>query len=121
MRGPNSWLRFAGVGLAIVLFAGVGVAIVLFAGRSQSPSSLARPVRPDDRREAGPLTADLVTAMRTADAQAVRKLLDDGADVNARDAEGNTPLILASLYAGPECVELLIEKGADVNTANSAG
>src|SRR5262249_45992738 len=32
-----------------------------------------------------------------------------------------TPLILASLYAGPECVELLIGRGADVNAANKAG
>jgi ankyrin repeat protein len=51
----------------------------------------------------------------------VRKLLDGGADVNARDAEGNTPLILASFYAGPKCLELLIDKGADVNAANKAG
>src|SRR5262249_22950273 len=47
--------------------------------------------------------------------------LDEGAGVNARDAEGNTPIVLASLYASPECVELLIEKGADVNAANKAG
>jgi ankyrin repeat protein len=48
-------------------------------------------------------------------------LLDNGADVNARDAEGNTPLILASFYASPECLGVLIEKGADVNSANKAG
>jgi hypothetical protein len=41
--------------------------------------------------------------------------------VNARDAEGNTPLILASFYAGPQCVELLLEKGADPNAANRSG
>ena len=41
--------------------------------------------------------------------------------MNARDAEGNTPLILASFYAGPQCVELLLAKGADPNAANRSG
>src|SRR5262249_4560672 len=89
--------------------AGLGVAVVLFSGR------------PGDLRQAKPIPADLVTAIRNADAQAVRKLLENGTEVNARDAEGNTPLILASFYASPECLELLIEKGADVNGANRAG
>src|SRR5262245_39564260 len=109
MCGRKSYKRFAGLGVAIVLFAGLGVAIVLFSGR------------PGDLRKAKPITADLVTAIRNADAQAVRRLLENGTDVNARDAEGNTPLILASFYASPECVALLIEKGADVNAANKAG
>src|SRR5262245_56667032 len=109
MCGRKSYKRFAGLGVAIVLFAGLGVAIVLFSGR------------PGDLRKAKPITADLVTAIRNADAQAVRRLLENGTDVNARDAEGNTPLILASFYASPECLELLIEKGADVNAANKAG
>jgi N-acyl-D-amino-acid deacylase len=78
-------------------------------------------VRAGERREAGPMAAGLATAIKNADAQAVRKLLDGGADVNARDAEGNTPVILASFYAGPECVKLLIDQGADVNAANKAG
>src|SRR5262249_36857323 len=43
------------------------------------------------------------------------------ADVNACDAEGNTPLILASFYASPRCVALLLEKGADANAANEDG
>ncbi len=72
-------------------------------------------------REPEPIAADLVTAIRNADALAVGRMLDAGADVDARDAEGNTPLILASLYANPECVELLIENGANVNAANKAG
>ena len=117
----KGYKRCAGLGVAIVLFAGLGVAIVLFPGRYQSPSSSPRTVRPGDQREAKPITADLVTAIRNADAQAVRKLVENGTDVNARDAGGNTSLILASFYASPECLELLIEKGADVNAANKAG
>jgi ankyrin repeat protein/mono/diheme cytochrome c family protein len=100
--------------------AGLGAALLLVVGLSQFSSSSPRTVRADDPREAKPIAVELVTAIRNADMQTVRKLLE-GADVNARDAEGNTPLILASLYASPECVELLIEKGADVNAANKAG
>src|SRR5262249_34951808 len=121
MCGRKSYKRFAGLGVAIVLLAGLGVTILLLAGRSQSPSSSPPTDRTSDQREAKPIAVDLVTAIRNADAQAVRKLLDNGADVNARDAEGNTPLILASFYASPECLELLIEKGADLNSANKAG
>ena len=102
-------------------FSDMGVAILLFAGLSQLQPFSPRTVRAGDRREAKPIAPDLVTAIRDADAQAVRKLIENGADVNARDAEGNTPLILASFYASPKCVALLLEKGADANAANKAG
>src|SRR5262245_46224024 len=120
MCGWKSYKRFAGLGVAIVLFAGVGVAMALVAGRFPFPSPSPPTVR-RNQREAKSIAADLVTAIRNGDVRVVRKLLDNGADVNARDAEGNTPLILASFYASPECLELLIEKGADVNAANKAG
>jgi ankyrin repeat protein len=99
----------------------LGVAIFLFAGLSLFQPFSPRTVRAGDRGEAKPIAPELVTAIRDADAQAVRKLLDDGADIKARDAEGNTPLILASLYASPECVALLLERGADANAANRVG
>src|SRR5262249_48043679 len=121
MCGRKGYKRFAGLGVAIVLFAGLGVAIVLLPGRYQSPASSPRTVRPGDQRETKPITADLVTAIRHADVQAIRKLVDNGRAGNTRDAEGTTPLILASFYASPECVALLLENGADVNTANKAG
>ncbi len=121
MCGHKSYEGFAGIGVGITLLVGVGVAIYLFAGQSHSPSSSPQSVRADNRREESSIAADLVTAIRNADAPVVRKLLAVGADVNARDEEGNTPLIRASFYANPECVELLIENGADVNAANKAG
>src|SRR5262249_20850448 len=102
-------------------FSGMRVALLLFAGLSPLLPLSPRTARAADRCEAMPIAPALVTAIRGADVRAVRKLIDDGADVNARDAEGNTPLILASFYAGPECVALLLEKGADANAANKAG
>jgi ankyrin repeat protein len=121
MRGQKSSKRFAGIGVAMVLIAVVGVVIFLFAGRSQFPFASPQTVRAGEQRETEPMKAGLVAAIRTADAPIVRKLLDGGADVNARDADGNTPLILASFHASPECVELLIKNGANVNAANKAG
>jgi ankyrin repeat protein len=122
MRGLKNPGRFEDTGVTLLLLAcaGVGAVFYLFAGRFQSPT-LPRTVRGGCQHEARPTGSDLFTAIRKADAQGLRKLLDRGADVNARDAERNTPLILASFYAGPECVALLIAKGADVNAANKAG
>src|SRR5262249_2366905 len=78
-------------------------------------------VRGDDKPAVKPLPAELAKAIRDGDLKAVRAQLDAGVDVNVRDGDGNTPLLLAAVYAGPECVELLLKKGADVNAANKAG
>jgi len=102
-------------------FSDVGVAIVLFAGLSLLPPFSLRAIRGDAQRDAKPFPPDLFTAIRDGDVQNVRRLLDNGADVNSRDPEGNTPLIQAAFYATPECVGLLLKKGADANAANSVG
>jgi ankyrin repeat protein len=102
-------------------FARMIVAILLVAGISQFQPFPPPTVRAGEQREGRPIPSDLATAIRDADAQAVRKLIENGADVNARDAEGNTPLILAAFYASPKCVELLLDKGSDANAANKAG
>src|SRR5262249_51060934 len=75
----------------------------------------------DGKPAAKPLPAELAKAIRDCDLKAVRAPPDAGVDVNARDADGNTPLLLAAIYAGPECVELLLKKGADVNAKNKLG
>lgn len=80
-------------------------------------ASSVRVTQADDK----PIATDLITAIRNGDQTAIRSLLDKGADLNGRDSNGNTPLILAAFYAEPECVELLIKRGADVNAANKSG
>src|SRR5712692_4092092 len=49
----------------------------------------------------------------------VRALLDAGADVNAREEEGETPLMYASVEGRTEVVLLLISRSADVNAIST--
>ena len=48
---------------------------------------------------------------------AVRLLLDRGADPNVADGEGLTPLLAAALFDRRDMVRLLISKGANVNAS----
>lgn len=64
---------------------------------------------------------ELRNAATAGDAVRVRYLLDQGADINVRDAEGYTPLLTAVRTRYHALVELLVEKGADVNRADNDG
>ncbi|KAG5810831.1 hypothetical protein H9Q71_005235 [Fusarium xylarioides] len=44
----------------------------------------------------------------------LRLVLEYGADANAADVEGRTPLHLAARHSHPECISLLLAHGADV-------
>ena len=63
----------------------------------------------------------LFQAVKDINIEAAKQTIADGADVNAKDQNGRTPLQLAALKGHKEIVELLITKGADVNAIDAAG
>jgi hypothetical protein len=70
----------------------------------------------------GPLDLDLYYAVFGGDLKEVRKLLDKGADVNAKDdVIGSTPLHWAVIKGNLDIVKLLVERGADLNARDRYG
>ncbi|QHE84380.1 ankyrin repeat domain-containing protein [Hydrogenophaga sp. BPS33] len=65
--------------------------------------------------------ASLHAAMRTADLEAARTLLQRGDDLNQADGRGQTPLHIAAEIGYLEGVEWLLQAGADVNARNEVG
>ena len=57
----------------------------------------------------------LIDAAEKGNIEAVKQHLAAGADVNAKDVDGGTPLHEAAVNGHKEIVKLLIAKGADVN------
>ena len=53
--------------------------------------------------------------------EAVKQHIADGADVNAKNESGRTPLHIAALYGDKEISELLIAHGADVKAKDDCG
>jgi ankyrin repeat protein len=62
-----------------------------------------------------PGVSDLFTAARRGDVDTLNRLLSEGADPNARDANGDTPLMLAAAGGHEPVVRHLLKYGADVN------
>jgi ankyrin repeat protein len=76
--------------------------------------------------------AALTEAAKSGDVRAVEAALDGGADVNARDADGLTPLMHAARgdrpdiadpgpTDHPEVAEVLVRRGAGVNATTDSG
>ena len=58
---------------------------------------------------------------RRGDATYLRFLLARGADVNMRDRQGNTPMMIAVETGNPELVDILAKARANANLGNGGG
>ncbi len=65
--------------------------------------------------------AEVADALMRGDTPAARKLIEQHADVNARQADGATALHWAAYRSDKEMVELLLRAGADPKAANREG
>jgi uncharacterized protein len=63
----------------------------------------------------------LIEAVRNGDRDAVRGLLQKGANVNEAEADGTTALHWASYRDDPQSADTLLKGGANVNAANDLG
>lgn len=59
--------------------------------------------------------------VKRGDMTYLRFLLAKGADPNAKDDKGITPLLLAATTGESEMIQLLVTSGANVNLGNSSG
>jgi uncharacterized protein len=73
---------------------------------------------PDGR---APLGEKLIQATKQGDCNQLHKYLNMGADVNARDESGLTPLIWASVKGNAYAAQILLERGANANARNAQG
>src|SRR5438034_2890330 len=70
----------------------------------------------------GPLRQELLAAIVGRNSDGVRRILDRGADVNAREpASGMTAIMLAAAHGDDATLRLLLDRGADVNARSREG
>ncbi len=67
------------------------------------------------------MSFELFTAIQRNNFNVVKRLLASGADVNAPDEYGETPLHWATRYGHTALVEVLVANGADVNASDDNG
>ena len=97
------------------------LAALPFAQASNRQIPATNPVDPEKSK----LNDQFLAAAYRNDLEAVRKLLDAGATVNAADAHGNTALMLAAEASRESgralLVKLLLERGADADVRDPGG
>ena len=97
------------------------IAAVLVVGCGESQQSAPAPETKPEPPTAKAPDISFHEAAVMGNIQAVKQHLAAGADVNAKDDWGKTPLYVAALGGHKEIAELLISKGVDVNAKNDNG
>ena len=64
---------------------------------------------------------DFLVAVASGNIQEVKRLINSRVDINTRDKDGQTPLILATYKGYKEIVIILIKNGANVNIKDKNG
>ena len=66
-------------------------------------------------------TSELLSAIKSGDIDRAKNLMDNGADVNAKDKKGRTILMYAAVHGYAEIAKLLMDNGAEVNAKDKDG
>ena len=66
-------------------------------------------------------SSKIFDAVKNNNIKEVRSLLEQKADPNSVDEDGDNLLMFAALYSSIDCMQLLIEKGSKVNAKNNLG
>jgi hypothetical protein len=96
------------VGLSLVMIQLVSIPMPAFAQTAPSKSEIAS-------------YRGLHQAAHEGNVAAIRKLASEGADLEARDGAGRTPLHVAAFASQDEAVRALAEAGADLECAGKPG
>ena len=96
------------------------VSILIFILAVLIASSCATTPKTQEEKEGIPDKVFL-QAVISGDIAEVKRLIEEGADVNAQNYYGETALMFASNFGYTEVAQLLIEEGADVNAGDDEG
>ncbi|MGN1309765.1 MAG: ankyrin repeat domain-containing protein, partial [Akkermansia sp.] len=86
--------------------------------QQEEPKIVKKATTPQDQKK---VNDALLEAAREGNAECVRQLLDRGADIEAKDKDGETALIRAAWYGKTEVVSLLLDRGADIEAKDKYG
>lgn len=81
------------------------------------PAPVVRIINREEERK----TAPLFDAIRSGQYDLFQRLLNEEADINAQDADGDTALHVAIRSGAHEAISDLLNRGSDVNVKNSKG